>query len=196
MEPMAPVERRAVIGRAIPLLLLAASLSCSAADPKSESSASRRVQPVMLLDSVALSEAGVIASQRLAQHFADGQGFSSVTLEARADWFTDSLVALLRADMNDARGDLGYINFDPFTAAQDDAASFRLLRTRASGDTAYAEFAILFGGAAGSGDNPHHITLAMVRGRQRWQIADLISDAGSISAGIRAFRLSVAPAGP
>ena len=193
---MAPVSHRAVLGRAISLLLVASNLSCSAADLKSESSASRRVQPIVLLDSVALSEAGVTASQRLAQHFADGQGFSRFALEGRADWFTDSLVALLQADMNDPRGDLGYINFDPFTAAQDDAASFALLRTRASGDTAYAEFAILFGGAAGAGDNPNHITLAMVRSRQRWQIADILSFAGSLSAGIRAFRLSVAPADP
>ena len=190
---MAPVVHRAVFGRAIPLLLLASSLSCSAADPKSNSGAGRRGQLIVPLDSIALADAGVTASQRLAQHFADRQGFSSFTLEARAEWFTDSLFALLRADMNDPSGDLGYVNFDPFTGAQDDVPPVQLRRVRASGDTAYAEFGEAVGARR---DNSDVVTLALVRSGRRWQIADILHSDASLAAGIRTYRDTLALSRP
>ena len=190
---MALVAQRAVFGRAIPLLLVVSSLACSAADPKSESGAGRRVQLIVPLDSIALVEAGVIASGRLAQHFADGQGFSRFTLEARADWFTDSLVALLRADMNDPSGDLGYVNFDPFTGAQDDVPPVQLRRVRAGGDTAYAEFGQ---GIGSRRDDSGIVTLALVRSERRWQIADILHSDASLAAGLRAYRDTLALSRP
>ena len=116
----------------------------------------------MQLDSAALSDAGAFASSRVAVHFAGEQGFSSATLRERTDWFTDSLAALLHADMNDPSGDVGYRSYDPFTSAQDDVPSYRLLRVRASPDTACAEFATGHRTVVAARDATLDVTLVLV----------------------------------
>ena len=77
--------------------------------------------------------------------------------------------------MNDPSGDLGYLNYDPFTSAQDDVPSFRLLRVRASADTAYAEFATGHRTAVAARDATSDVTLALVRSADHWRIADILN---------------------
>jgi hypothetical protein len=120
-----------------------------------------------------MSDAIAAVGKRYQAHFAAGQGFSVDTLRARQGWFTPQLYQLMLADMS-STGEIGYIDFDPFTDAQDDAASYTVGRARAAHDTVLVEVAVAFPPAVGNGHEQRRITLPMLRARAGWQIANFV----------------------
>jgi hypothetical protein len=127
-----------------------------------------------------MSEAIAAVGRRYQAHFASGQGFSVDTLRARQAWFTPQLYQLMLADMSPT-GELGYIDFDPFTDAQDEAASYTVGKARPAQDTVLVEVAVAFPEAVGNGHEQHRITLAMLRARAGWQIANFVYAEGDLA---------------
>lgn len=121
-----------------------------------------------------VDSARAAVDQRYRQHFASGQGFSIDTLRARKAWFTPQLYQLMVADMS-STGEVGYIDFDPFTDAQDDAASYAVGTARLTHDTVLVEVAVTFPPAVGNGHEQRHITLAMLPALGGWKIANFMS---------------------
>jgi hypothetical protein len=78
------------------------------------------------------------------------------------------------ADMS-STGEVGYIDFDPFTDAQDDAASYAVGTARLTHDTVLVEVAVTFPPAVGNGHEQRHITLAMLPALGGWKIANFMS---------------------
>jgi len=84
----------------------------------------------------AVAGAVAVATQRMAVH--GKSGLSVEDLKRTRDWFTPEIFALLVRDMSDPGG-IGYLNWDPFTAAQDEstqapaATEGRIRRVRARG---------------------------------------------------------------
>jgi len=116
--------------------------------------------------------------RRYEAHFHGGQGFSADTLRARRSWFTPDLYRLMAADLNTA-GDIGYLDFDPFTDAQDDATRFDVGAVRTSHDTVYVEVNVHFG------TDVRRLTLAMQATPDGWAIADFIYPDGDLAANLR-----------
>ena len=133
------------------------------------------------VDTAAFAQARATVEQRYAAHWRAGQSFSRDTLRARASWFTRALYELMLADM--AGDEIGIVDYDPFTEAQDDAARYAVGAARASHDTLYIPVDVQF--ASGSERN-HTVTLAMVRDASHWKIADFIDGDGSLAAKLRA----------
>jgi hypothetical protein len=119
-------------------------------------------------DSVDTSAARDEVLGRYEAHFHGGQAFSVDTLRARKSWFTPELYRLLEDDLNASR-EISYIDFDPFTNAQDDAARFDVGTARVSHDTVYVDVDLRFG----AGDTGR-VTLAMLPTPNGWAIADFI----------------------
>jgi hypothetical protein len=120
-----------------------------------------------------MSDVIAAVEQRYQTHFASGQGFSVDTLRARQGWFTPHLYQLMLEDMS-STGEIGYIDFDPFTDAQDDAARYTVGAARSAHDTVLVEVAIAFPGAVGNGHEQRRVTLAMLRASAGWQIANFV----------------------
>ncbi len=114
-----------------------------------------------------------VVERRYAEHFKSGQGFSAATLQARQAWFAPQLYALMLADMTPT-GEIGYIDADPFTDAQDTAANFGVGVARQAHDTVFVAVEVTFGPTTGSGQERHHVTLAMLPAPNGWQIANFI----------------------
>lgn len=122
--------------------------------------------------SAALDSARGTAERRYRQHFAEQRkGFSVGTLRARRSWFTPRLYEAMLADMSH-EGEIGYIDFDPFTAAQDDASSFAVASGRSAHDTVLVDVTITY--PPGSSDRSARVTLAMVPSPVGWQIGNFI----------------------
>jgi hypothetical protein len=120
-----------------------------------------------------MADAIAAVEQRYHAHFASGQGFSVDTLRARQAWFTPQLYQLMLADMS-STGEIGYIDFDPFTDAQDDAATYTVGTARSAHDTVFVQVAVAFPRAVGNGHEQRRITLPMLRADAGWQIANFV----------------------
>jgi hypothetical protein len=155
----------------VPLCCLAATLACSRGGGDRASQGADTTGTLSAPSSA--SDAIAAVGQRYQAHFASGQGFSVDTLRARQAWFTPQLYQLMLADMS-STGEIGYIDFDPFTDGQDDAASYTVGTARRAHDTVFVEVAIAFPGAVGNGHEQHRVTLAMLRARAGWQIANFV----------------------
>ena len=127
-----------------------------------------------------LTDARATVEARYAAHWHTDQGFSRDTLRARRAWFTPALYQLLRADLSGE--EIGALDHDPFTDAQDTAERYAIEAPRASGDTVYVPVVVHFATAS---EPPHRITLAMVASGARWQIADFVDQNGSLAALLR-----------
>jgi hypothetical protein len=114
------------------------------------------------LDSAAIH----VATQRLAEHGRDG--FSVDDARRTRDWFTPELLALLVRDMSDTNG-VGYLNWDPFTGAQDDVGPFRFEEMTRVGDTVRVRFS-----REGFEQKRASVTLAMRQLDGRWRIANFL----------------------
>ena len=132
-------------------------------------------------------EARALVDSLYRSHFKAGQGFSLATLRATRAWFTPTLYALLLHDMDrsPARGQIGYLDADPFTDMQDDADSFAVGRVTRSGDTVIVKVWIVFGPGYELANKAGEVDVALVRLRGRWCIADFVGS-GSLAAGLRA----------
>ena len=126
--------------------------------------------------SSATSDSSAIAyvRGRYAQHFRTRQGFSIDTLRARQRWFTPCLYSVLIADAEraDSLREVGFLNWDPFTRAQDDASGFRAVSATHAHDTVFVHVDVLFGYPPPGLPSP--ITVAVTRVDSTWRIADLI----------------------
>ena len=127
-----------------------------------------------------LLNARATVEARYAAHWRTDQGFSADTLRARRVWFAPAFYQELRRDMPGE--ELGVVDYDPFTGAQDDAEQYAVDAARESGDTVYVPVVIRFATAS---EPAHRITLAMVAGNNGWQIADFIDQHGSLAALLR-----------
>ena len=175
----------------VPCIVLAVSLAfigCSkGADAASESSTRGRQAG----ESRQLPDARATVEARYAAHWRTDQGFSRDTLRARRAWFTPALYQLLLTDMSGE--EIGVLDYDPFTDAQDTAERYTIESPRASGDTVYVPVAVYFATAT---EPAHRITLAMVKSGAEWQIADFVDKNGRLAALLRdSSRVQPAPAG-
>jgi len=133
-------------------------------------------------------EARAFADSIYRTHFRAGQGFSLATLRATRPWFTPQLYALLLHDMDRTpdRGDIGYLDADPFTNAQDDADTFTVGKAVSAHDTLMVNVTIRFGPSYSPEDQTGRVTLAVLRLGGRWRIADFVYPSGSLAAALRA----------
>lgn len=150
------------------LLLLAVTVACATQRPSAKSAGSARSSE----DSLATAAAVAVATQRMREH---GQaGLSVGDVERTRDWFTPQLYTLLIQDMNDPV-DIGYLNSDPFTDAQDDVGPFRFEDVRHAGDTVMVRFS-----REGYQQKRDSVTLAMRRVDSTWRIANFIYSGHSL----------------
>jgi hypothetical protein len=140
-------------------LLLAGMGACGS---RSEVARTAEGTETSRLDSAAIG----IASQRLAEHGQDG--FSVDDAKRAREWFTPELATLLVRDMSDPNG-VGYLNWDPFTGAQDDVGPFRFEEMTRIGDTVRVRFS-----REGFEAKRESVTLAMRHLDGRWRIANFL----------------------
>ncbi len=121
---------------------------------------------------------------RYTEHFRGDQGFSVEILRARRQWFTPCLYSLLLADIDGSftRGDPGFLDWDPFTTAQDDANGFQITGATRSHDTVLVHVAVLFGYPPPGQAQP--ITVAVTRVDTSWRIADLVTPDIDLARGV------------
>lgn len=121
------------------------------------------------------SEAMAYVRSRYAAHFKGDQGFSVDALRARRTWFTPCLYSLMMNDMNGAasHGDLGYLDWDPFTGIQDDASGFFVDSARTSHDTVIVHVSLTFPSTPVS---TYPMFVSTVRQGSQWRIADFRRD--------------------
>lgn len=151
--------------RANALRFLAASLllgTVGACGSSSEGARTAEEMTTSRLDSAAID----IAKQRLAEHGHDG--FSVDDARRARDWFTPELATLLVRDMSDPNG-VGYLNWDPFTGAQDEVGPFRFEDMTRVGDTVRVRFS-----REGLDSKREHVILAMRHLDGRWRIANFL----------------------
>jgi hypothetical protein len=123
-------------------------------------------------DSLAAATAVAVATQRMREH---GQaGLSVNDVKRTRDWFTPELYALLIQDMSHP-GDIGYLNWDPFTDAQDDVGPSRFEDVRRAGDTIMVRFS-----REGYQHKRDSVTLAMRRVDGTWRIANFVYSAHTV----------------
>lgn len=132
-------------------------------------------------DSAAPDDARAFVERRYTEHFAGGQGFSVPSLRARRSWFTPRLYQLMLSDMDSPSGEIGYIDHDPFTNAQDDAARFSVGSARQSHDTVLVDVDIAFDSTIAGGQVRARVTLAVVRARNSWEIANFLTANGDLA---------------
>lgn len=143
-----------------PLALIVACAACGSHDVSSAASDSSAIAYVR---------------ERYTQHFRTRQGFGVDTLRARQRWFTPCLYSVLLADAEraDSLREVGFLNWDPFTRAQDDANGFRAVSATRAHDTVFVHVDVLFGYPPPGLPSP--ITVAVTRVDTTWRIADLIA---------------------
>jgi hypothetical protein len=120
--------------------------------------------------------------RRFSAHFAGQQGFGVDTLRARRTWFTPCLYSMLLADMdaNSTRGDVGYLNWDPFAAAQDDAAGFHIERAESGHDSVLVHLRIDYPGSVAS----TAMTVAVTDVDGQWRIANIVTQQANLARGL------------
>jgi hypothetical protein len=126
-----------------------------------------------LTDSTAISGAIDVATQRMTMH--GDSGLSVDDVKRTREWFTPELYTLLMRDMSHS-GEIGYLNWDPFTAAQDDVGPFRYDGVSQAGDTVMVSF---------SREAPDHKRYVFVRLAMRyvngaWRIGNFIYPGNSV----------------
>lgn len=141
------------------IIVIGAATACG---PDPNAAASQAVQAPF--DSAATADAVAVASQRLQEH--GDAGLSLVDVTRTRSWFTPELYALLVKDMSSDPGGVGYLNWDPFTGAQDDAGPWNFENVRNAGDTIMVRFAYQ--------QNRKIVILAMRRFGGSWRIANFI----------------------
>jgi hypothetical protein len=140
-------------------------------------------------DSLATAAAVTAATQRMQEH---GQsGLSVSDLKRTRDWFTPHLYALMIQDMRHP-GDLGYLDSDPFTDAQDDVGPLRFEDVRHAGDTVMVRFS-----REGYEHKRDSVTLAMLRVESTWRIGNFIYSRHSLchrdlAAGLARYEKAIA----
>jgi hypothetical protein len=150
---------------------LSLTLACS---PRADGRAAEPAETaVAAVTPISIADARAFAEQRYHEHFASGQGLSVDTLRARRAWFTPRLYQEMLDDMS-STGEIGYIDFDPFTDSQDDAASYTAGKVRLAHDTALVEVEVTFPPGVGNGHEERRITLAMLQTPAGWQIANFV----------------------
>lgn len=164
------------------LVVLATCVVAGACDrsPARQQASSAPVHQQTDADSASLAQARATAGMRYAAHWRTDQAFSVDTLRAREAWFTPILYELLLTDM--PGGDIGVVDYDPFSDAQDSAQRFTLGQPRANHDTVYVPVDVQFDSTS---ELHRNVTLAMVRGAAGWQIGDFIDGNGSLVAELR-----------
>jgi hypothetical protein len=86
-----------------------------------------------------------------------------------------------------ARGEVGVLDSDPFTNAQDVAESYSVGQAAIKGDTIVVSVVINFGASYRPVDRTGRLRVAVLRTQRGWRIADfLYSDGRSLAAGLRA----------
>lgn len=157
-------------------LVLAGVVACSRADADNKPAASAPV------DSTRLAAARAAVEQRYRAHFAGDQGFSDDRLRERRDWFTPALYDLMHEDfaLGAAQCGVGFIDFDPFTNAQDDASGYSVKQAHASHDTVYVPVVLSYPGGQQSG-----IALGMVDASGGWRIANFVHADWDLAAKLR-----------
>jgi hypothetical protein len=147
------------------LRLLAAGLllaGIGACGSRSDVASTAEGRAASRLDSAAIG----IATQRLAEHGQDG--FSVDDAKRARDWFTPELATLLVRDMSNPNG-VGYLNWDPFTGAQDEVGPFRFEEITRVGDTVRVRFS-----REGFEQKRRSVTLAMLHLDGLWRIANFL----------------------
>jgi hypothetical protein len=175
-----------MLKRMMALSCLTITLACSPAGGDRATTHVEAAQAAAVPGTVDNARAAV--DQRYRQHFASGQGFSVDTLRARKAWFTPQLYQLMLADMS-STGEVGYIDFDPFTEAQDDAAAYAIGSARTAHDTVLVEVAVTFPPAVGNGHEQQHLTLAMLPTPGGWKIANFLSPVRDLAADLARLSL-------
>lgn len=120
--------------------------------------------PVAGPDSARIAHAVAVATQRMTEH--GDRGFSVDDARSQRDWFTPGLHALLERDMSG--GEVGYLNWVPYTGSQDEVGARRFDGVTRSGDTVMVAFSF----AGYEARVP--VTLAMLEVGGAWRIADFI----------------------
>jgi hypothetical protein len=145
--------------------------------PPASAATSAAVRPLGA-DSAAIEQ----VRARFTAHYTGAQGFGVDTLRARQSWFTPCLYSLLLADMegDSARGGIGYLNWDPFTAAQDDATGFQVERATTARDTVLVQLSINY-----PGSNPSTaMTVATTQVDGQWRIANMVTAQANLARGL------------
>jgi hypothetical protein len=119
-----------------------------------------------LTDSAHLANAVAVATQRMTAR--GNSGFSRDDLQRLKGWFTPELYALLLRDMS-GPDPMGYLNFIPFTKAQDDVSPARFSAVSRRGDTVMVDFAF-----SGYSNHRYVVRLAMRSLSDGWRIANFI----------------------
>lgn len=113
------------------------------------------------IDSSAVAAAVTAATRRLTEHGSNGLSVNDV--KRTRDWFTPQLYDLLVKDMT-GPDEIGYLDWDPFTGAQDDVGAFSFAGARNSGDTVKVRFTYL--------QRRDTVIIAMQRMSGSWRIAN------------------------
>ena len=144
-------------------------------------------------DAPADTAAVAYVRQRFAAHFRGSQGFGIDTLRARRAWFTPCLYSLLLADMtgDSARGGIGYLDWDPFTAAQDDATGFHIEGSERRRDTVLVHLRISYPGT----ERAKAMTVAATPVKGEWRIANIITPDANLATGLDSSLRAEAKAG-
>jgi hypothetical protein len=113
-------------------------------------------------------------------HFAEGQGEWE---KHRQAWFTARLAQLIQDDAagGAAQCGVGFLNFNPFTNAQDSVASYTLGSPEARADTVLVPVRI-HSGSANDGDRT--AAIAMVKEGGSWRIGNMIHSDWDLVSGL------------
>jgi hypothetical protein len=167
------------------VVLLAVCAACSpASDGDRLRGGTGAVERARTAPTAKAAAARNVVERHYAEHFNSGQGFSVDTLRERKGWFAPTLYSLMLADMAPT-GEIGYIEFDPFTDAQDDAATYTVGVPKTANDTVLVPVELTFGSATGTGHERRRVTLAMVPAPSGWQIANIIYADHDLMTGLR-----------
>lgn len=141
------------------ILMIGVTTACA---PEPNGASSEAVPTVY--DSVSTADAVAVATQRLREH---GQtGLTLVDVRRTQHWFTLRLYDLIVKDNSSDPDGAGYLNWDPFTGAQDDVGPVTFEDAQHAGDTVMVRFSYL--------QRRDTVILAMTRVDGSWRIANFI----------------------
>ena len=123
-----------------------------------------------------VADARVALERIYATHFAEGQGDWE---PHRRAWFTARLAKLIQDDSaaGAAQCGVGFLNFDPFTSAQDSVAGYTLGSPKALADTVLVPVRIH---ANLANDSDRNSTVAMVRDGGSWRVGNMMHSNGEL----------------
>ena len=112
-----------------------------------------------------VENAGAITTAEHRLHEHGSGGLSIEEIKKNRAWFTSELYHLLVHDKSGPDG-IGYLNWDPFTGAQDDVGPFSFESTRAAGDTVNVLFTYL--------QKRDSVVVSMKKVSGSWRIANFL----------------------